>query len=117
MTLRDLQPDALAALDAVVARADEVVTPALLEGAQERITWLVAGGPEPAPTQDPAAAAAFAVVEQELMDVARVDDAVVRTAADAIGGAQLADLVMASYALEARTRLEIAASRLLGGAS
>ena len=117
MTLRDLQPDALEALDAVVARAREVVDPDLLRGAQDRITWLVAGGPEPAPAQDPSAAAAFAVIEQELMDVARVDGDVVRSAADAIGGAQLADLVMASYALEARTRLEVAAARLLGGAS
>ena len=114
MTLGALQSDALAALDAVVARAAEVVDPDLLRGAQDRITWLVAGGPQPEVPHDPATAAALAVVEQELMDVARIDDDVVRTAADAIGGAQLADLVMASYALEARTRLEVAAVRLLG---
>ena len=117
MTLRELQPDALAALDAVVVRATQVVDPDLLRGAQDRITWLVAGGPEPTPAQDASTAAAFAVIEQELMDVARIDDDIVRSAADAIGGAQLADLVMASYAMEARTRLEVMAARLLGGAS
>ena len=116
MTLRALQPEALAALDAAIARGRAVVDPELLAGAQARIDWLVGEGPQPAAPGDARQAAVFAVLEQELIDVARLDDDTVRAAAGLAGGAQVADLVMTSYALEARTRLEVASARLLGGA-
>ena len=92
-----------------------MVDPELLAGAQARIDWLVGDGSQPAVPGDARQAAAFAVLEQELIDVARLDDDTVRAAADVVGGAQVADLVMTSYALEAHTRLRIVADRLLGG--
>lgn len=115
MTLRARQPETLAALDAVITRARQVVDPVLLTGAEDRIAWLVADGSPPPAAADTRQAAAFAVIEQELIDVARLDDRTVQTAAHEVGAAQVADLVMASYALEARTRLVLAAERLLGG--
>lgn len=117
MTLRALQPEAVAELDATIARARAVVDPALLAGAEERIAWIVAGGPQPSAPRDERETAAFAVIEQMLIDVARLDDETVQAAAAQLPEGGLADLVMASYALEARTRLEIAAGRLLGGPS
>lgn len=115
MTLRDLQPEPLAALDAVLARAAEVVDPGLLSLAQSRIDHLVAGEPSGADPVDARGIDACAVVDQMLIDVASLDDAtVVRAGAHDRDGV-LADLVMASYALEARTRLRLMSDRLLGG--
>lgn len=55
-----------------------------------------------------------AVVDQMLMDVSRLDDATVRRASAHFPDGGLADLVMASYIVEARTRLRVASDRLLG---
>lgn len=115
MTLRDLQPDALAALDAAGVRAAEVVDPVLLAVAQACIDRHVAGGPEPLPSTGQREAVARAVIEQELIDVASMPDQVVIDADAHLRGGELADLVMASYILEARARLTVAADRLLGG--
>lgn len=114
MALVDHQPDALAALDAVLARAALVVEPQLWDLVRQRIEHAVADGPVPADPVDAREAAVCAVIEQMLVDVAGLDDATVRRAADEIGGGALADLVMASYSYEAATRLRVAGDRLLG---
>lgn len=115
MTLRDLQPEAVAALDAVVARAHRTVDAELLALAAARIEHAVADGPYPASPSTAREAAACAVIEQELVDVANLDDSTVMAAADHFDDGGLADLVMASYALEAQARLGVMADRLLGG--
>lgn len=114
MALIDHQPEALAALDAVLDRARAVVEPRLWSLVTQRIEHTVADGPEPDAPVDDAEVAVCAVIEQMLLDVAGLDDTTVRTASDAIGGGALADLVMASYAYEAATRLRVAGTRLLG---
>lgn len=114
MALVDHQPEALAALDAVLERARTVVDPRLWSLVTQRVEHTVADGPEPDAPSGDADAAVCAVVEQMLVDVAGLDDATVRRASDAIGGGALADLVMASYAYEASTRLRVAGTRLLG---
>ena len=53
-----------------------------------------------------------ALLEQMLIDVANLDDATVRRADRHFAPGQLADLVMTSYVLEARTRLRLACSAL-----
>jgi hypothetical protein len=115
MTLRALQPEALSDLDATIARAEHVVEPALLAGVRQRIAHTVAEGPTPHAPRDQREADTFAVVDQMLIDVAGLDDSTVQRAAAHFPDGQFADLVMASYAIEARTRLEVAADRLLGG--
>ncbi len=115
MTLRELQPDALAALDAATARAAEVVDPVLLATAQSCIDCHVAGGPPPPEPRSQLEADVRAVIEQELIDVASMPDEVVVEADAHLRVGELADLVMASYILETRARLTIAADRLLGG--
>lgn len=115
MTLRALQPEALAALDDVIARAREVVDPDLLALALARIEHTVADGPESVEPSTAREAAACAVIEQELVDVANLDDATVTDASGHFDDGALADLVMASYASEAQTRLRVMADRLLGG--
>ena len=114
MALVDHQPEALAGLDRVLDRARAVVDPHLWVLVTQRIEHTVADGPTPDAPADERDAAACAVVEQMLVDVAGLDDSTVRRAADALGGGTLADLVMGSYAYEASTRLRIAGSRLLG---
>ena len=114
VALVDHQPEALADLDAVLDRAHAVVDPRLWSLATQRIEHTVADGPEPDAPVNESEAAVCAVVEQMLIDVAALDDATVRRAADALGGGALADLVMASYVYEASTRLRVAGSRLLG---
>lgn len=114
MALVDHQPDALAALDAVLDCARAVVDPGLWSLVTQRIEHTVAGGPEPEAPHSEAEVAACAVIEQMLVDVAGLDDSTVRHASDVLGGGTLADLVMASYAYEAATRLRVAGSRLLG---
>lgn len=114
MTLQALQPDAMAALDAAYARACAVVDPDLLDAVTARIDWLVAGAPEPPALDDERAIDVVAVVDQMLVDVARLDDDTVRRASAHFPDGVLADVIMASYVVEARTRLRIASSRLLG---
>ena len=117
MTLREYQPEAMAALDAVSARAADVVDADLLTLAQARIEHLVASGPVPVPPRDEREADVAAVIEQMLIDVASLDDATVQRADRHFAPGGLADLVMASYVLEARTRLRVTGDRLLGGGS
>jgi hypothetical protein len=114
VALVDHQPQALAALDAVLDRARAVVDPRLWSLVTQRIESTVAGGPEPEEPADAREAAVCAVIEQMLIDVAGLDDETVRRAAEAMGGGALADLVMSSYAYEASTRLRVAGDRLLG---
>jgi hypothetical protein len=114
MTLRQQQPEAVALLDHVQLRAEACVDPGLLAFVRSRVEHLLADGPplEPADERERAVAG---VVDQMLLDVASLDDATVR-AADAYfvpGG--LSDVIVASYAWEARTRLLVASDRLLGG--
>ena len=117
VTLREYQPEAMAALDAVSARAADVVDADLLAMAQARIDHLVASGPVPVPPRDEREADVAAVIEQMLIDVASLDDATVQRADRHFAPGGLADLVMASYVLEARTRLRVTGDRLLGGGS
>ena len=114
MSLVDHQPEALAALDAVLERAQEVVDPSLWALVRQRIEHTVADGPQPDAPSDDREAAACGVVEQMLIDVAGLDDRTVQAAAAHFADGDLADLVMASYAYEASTRLRVAGSRLLG---
>ena len=112
--LQALQPDAMAALDAAYERARVLVDPDLLAEVTARIEWIVAAAPEPPTPADARAAEVAAVVDQMLMDVSQLDDDTVRRAAAHFPDGGLADLVMAAYIVEARTRLRIASSRLLG---
>lgn len=115
MTLRDLQPEPLELLDAAQARACEVVDPELLDLVRDRIAMTLAGtAPERAIDGDRELAVA-AVIDQMLVDVASLDDATVQRADALLPPGGLADLVMASYVMEARMRLTLAADRLLGG--
>jgi hypothetical protein len=114
VTLREHQPEAMAALDAAYARAAQVVDPTLLTLAQAHIDFLVADGPVPPSALEEREADVAAVIDQMLIDVARVDEDTVGRADRHFGPGGLADLVMASYILEARTRLRVAGSRLLG---
>ncbi len=115
MTLRDLQPEAVGLLDAVQRRAEDVVDPDLLALARARVTHLVADGPTPPEPVDDRGRAVAAVIDQMLLDVSSTDDPTVRAADALLPPGALADLVMASYAWEARTRLSVMADRLLGG--
>ena len=117
VTLQALQPDAMAALDASYERARMVVDPELLDTVTARIEWLVAGAAEPPAPTDARSRDVGAVIDQMLMDVARLDDDTVRRAAAHFPDGGLSDLVMASYIVEARTRLRLASARLLGGAA
>ena len=55
-----------------------------------------------------------AVVDQMLIDVSGLDDATAARAARHFDEGGFADFAMAEYIIEARTRLAIASSRLLG---
>jgi hypothetical protein len=105
----------MSALDAAGERAIAVVDPDLLAVVTARIEWLVAGEDEPAVPADARSADVASVVDQMLMDVSRLDDDTVHRAAAHFRDGGLADLVMASYIVEARARLRIASDRLLGG--
>lgn len=107
----------MALLDAADQRARGVVDPSLLALAQAHIEWLVADGPEPPPPADERDADVAAVIDQMLLDVAGLDDAVVRRAGRHFADGGLADLVTASYIIEARTRLRIVGRRLLEAAT
>jgi hypothetical protein len=115
VTLRDRQPEPLTLLDATISRAHEIVDPSLLALVADRIAIAL----EDAPTQCEVATdrerAVCSVIDQMLIDVAGLDDATVQHAASFFPEGEFADLVMASYAIEARTRLRLASARLLGG--
>lgn len=113
----ELQPEASSALDAALARAREVVDPADLALAQSTIDCMLGHGPDPSPASDERTADLTAVVEQMLIDVASLDDATALRAARHFPDGGFADFVMASYVIEARTRLRLASDRLLGGAA
>lgn len=117
VTLRDLQPESMRALDAAYDRAVEVIDPDLLALVADRISVTLM---DARPTCDAVSdrdVAVCAVIDQMLMDVAGLDDATVQRAASFLPDGALADLVMASYIVEARTRLAIASARLLEGAA
>lgn len=115
MTLRDQQPEPLELLDATIARAREVMDPDLLALVADRITMTLTDAPARCDVVTDRDHAVCAVVDQMLLDVARLSDETVQHAVTFFGDGELADLVMASYAIEARTRLTLAADRLLGG--
>lgn len=102
-------------LDAAHARAVEVVDPALLALVTDRISAVVAGTRPECEAGTERERAVCAVIDQELIDVARLDDKTVQHAASFFLDGEFADLVMAAYIVEARTRLRLASDRLLGG--
>lgn len=112
MTGLALPDEPMAALVAAIGRSREVVDSPLLALAEACIESTLAGGPRPSPTNE-LEADVIALLEQMLVDVANLDDATVRRADRHFAPGQLADLVTASYALEASTRLRIA-SALIG---
>lgn len=117
MRVRELQPEALAALDAALARASEVAEPSDLALARAVIDHMLADGPAPPASSDDRAADLTAVVEQMLIDVGSLDDETAGRAARHFGDGGFADFVMAAYIIEAGTRLRLASDRLLGGAA
>ena len=117
MGIEEHQGEALSVLDAAYARACVVVAPDLLALAQARIDWLVADGPVPPDVVTERDTDVVAVLDQMLIDVAGLDDDTVLRAARHFDDGVLADLVTASYVMEARTRLRICASRLIPDAA
>jgi len=115
VTLRDLQPEACADLDAAYARAIEILDPDLLAVVIDRISVLVTGARPQCSPRSERERAVCAVIDQELIDVAGLDDDVVREAAAHFPDGHFADVVMAAYVIEARTRLQVASTALLGG--
>lgn len=115
VTLRELQAEPLDLLDAAVARAREIVDPVLLALVADRIAVILTDAAPQVEVLTDRERAVCSVIDQMLIDVARLDDAMVQQAGSHFADGELADLVMASYALEAQTRLRLAASRVLGG--
>jgi hypothetical protein len=115
MTLRDQQPEPLELLDATIARAHGVVDPELLALVSDRVAMTLTDAPARCDVVTDRDRAVCAVVDQMLLDVAGLSDETVQHAASFFDDGELADLVMASYAIEARTRLTLASDRLLGG--
>ncbi len=104
----------MADLDAAYARAGELLDPALLDLITDRIEATVAGTRPRCEAADERDRAVCAVIDQELVDVAGLDDAAVRRASSFFPEGGLADVVMAAYVIEARTRLRLASERLWG---
>lgn len=115
VTLRDFQQEPLELLDATIARAREVVDPDLLALVADRIAVTLTDARPLCEARTAREEAVCAVIDQMLIDVAGLSDETVQHAATFFAEGQLADLVMASCAIEARTRLTLAADRLLGG--
>jgi hypothetical protein len=115
VTLRQANPEALDALDVAYARAVEVIEADLLALVTDRINMALRDADPSCVATTDLDHAVCAVVDQMLVDVARMDDATVEHAASFFPDGAFADLVMASYIIEARTRLSMAADRLLGG--
>ncbi len=113
MALADLQPEPIVLLDAVIARAGEVVDEHLLALVATCIEHTLADGPAPSPASE-LERDVLAVVEQGLVDVAGATDDLVRRADRHFPAGGLADLVTAAYALEARTRLRVAGANIWG---
>lgn len=115
MTLRQWQPEPLELLDAAQARAEAIADPALLALVRDRIAVVLTGATATCTAVTDRELAVCSLVDQTLLDVAGLDDATVEHASSHVAEGELADLVMAAYILEARTRLQMAADRLLGG--
>jgi len=116
VTVRDLQPEAMAALDDAYARAVEIIDPDLLALVTDRITVTLTDARQTCLAESDRDRVVCAVIDQMLIDVAGLDDTTVQHASSFFPDGGLADLVMASYIIEARTRLAIMGDRLLGGA-
>ena len=111
MTALAFPAEPLEALEAAIDRGCEVVDPALVAVVTATIEATLMGAPRPEPV-DEAQRDVLALVEQMLIDVAGLDDATVQRADRHFAPGQLSDLVTTSYAIEARTRLRLAATRL-----
>lgn len=117
VSLRDLQPEAMRDLDAAYGRAVALIDPDLLALVTDRIRVTLTDARPACVAESDRDRAVCAVIDQMLIDVAGLDDATVSHAASFFPDGAFADLVMASYIIEARTRLEIMGGRLLGGAA
>jgi len=115
VTLRDLQAEPLALLDATIARARDVVDPDLLALVTDRIAMVLEDAPALFEVTTDRERAVCSVVDQMLIDVAGLGDTAAQQAASHFADGEFADLVMASYVIEAQTRLRLASARLLGG--
>ena len=113
MTSLTLPTEQSAALDHAIDCGRTVVDAQLVDLAQACIDHVLCAGPAPAPV-DERDRDVVALLEQMLVDVANLDEATVMRADRHFEPGQLADLVMTSYALEARTRLRLACSSLGG---
>ena len=106
------QAPALAALDTAHRRALAVVDPTLVALITARLERSLAGGATLAEPADERERDVAAIVDQMLVDVAGMSDELVERASRHFADGGLADVVMASYIIEARTRLRIAADHL-----
>ena len=111
MTSLTLPTEQSTALDHAIDCGRAVVDPQLVDLAQACIDHVLCAGPAPK-SLDERDRDVIALLEQMLVDVANLDDATVRRADRHFELGQLADLVMTSYVLEARTRLRLACSAL-----
>ena len=107
-----LQAPAVAALEVAHQRACAVVEPALIDLLTARIEHTLANGPMPAAPIGDREREVAAIVDQMLVDVSAADDHLVGQANRHFTDGGLADVVMAAYIIEARTRLRVAAERL-----
>jgi hypothetical protein len=107
-----LQAPALAQLDTAFRRVVEAVDPSLVRLITARIEHTLAGASAPAEPADDRARDVAAIVDQMLMDVSAASDDLVQRANRHFADGGLADVVMAAYIIEARTRLRLAAERL-----
>ena len=114
VSLAQLQPEAMAILDAAYVRACEVVDPELIALAQSRIDMILLGAPPDDRDLSEREADIATVVDQMLIDVSGLDDATAARAARHFDDGGFADFAMAEYIIEARTRLAIASGLLLG---
>jgi hypothetical protein len=117
MSLADLQPEAMAALDAAYARATEIVDPYFLYLAESRIEQMLGGSDSPGALVTTQDLELSELVDQMLIDVAGLDDKTAKRAGRYFEGGGMTDFVTASYIIEARTRLRIMSERLLGSDS
>jgi TPP-dependent pyruvate/acetoin dehydrogenase alpha subunit len=106
------QATALEALDAAHRRALDVVDPALIELITTRIEHTLTGAPTPREPTDDRGRDVAAIVDQMLIDVGAASDELVERANRHFPDGGVADLVMAAYIIEARTRLRVASDRL-----
>jgi hypothetical protein len=107
-----LQAPALAALEIAHQRACAVVDRDLMALLTAHVEHTLADGPAPAAPMDDRERDVAAVVDQMLVDVSAGTDQIVQRANRHFPDGGLADVVMAAYIVEARTRLRVAAERL-----